>query len=504
MKNIVKYLMLGVVAVFGFILTSCNDDDTNMSRKVLTSVTALEFEAQNDGIRILTVTSDGDWTVEAPEWVNVSPSSGSAGQTEVEITVNDNFLDGSLDKPRKAEVLFKGRNLESIATVIVRQGGDKFRNPDECTFDGLKAVSDETVVRVSNIVVSALTRSGFIATDGSDYMYIPDAELQVAVGNKVSVLGEKHTDGMNMIYVKGEKITIEGTGTLNEVEPMDITENLDATSGTKYQYVTVTGNFDGSSITVENNVCKAYMKDAAQELKVNSYARHKIKVTGYYSGIASPVVNIIPTKIENLGIIEGMGEIVYFSDDFEWLEQWSVGAGVGSTVETDDLNAVATALTSIKGDVDGKQMTLFDYTEKVKGYTFVYDKDDNKRTYLNRNYFKFGKTGNHSGITLPTVDIEPETPVILEFDWCPMRQGSGKIDPVNLYIVIENGNSKEEIDVPTHGWEDGHILEWIHAEVDLSDYNIDKDTKITITQREWDISTANRWFLDNIKLKLKE
>ena len=29
---------------------------------------------------------------------------------------------------------------------------------------------------------------------------------------------------------------------------------------------------------------------------------------------------------------------------------------------------------------------------------------------------------------------------------------------------------------------------------------VNKDTKITITQTQWEVGTANRWFLDNIKI----
>ena len=191
---------------------------------------------------------------------------------------------------------------------------------------------------------------------------------------------------------------------------------------------------------------------------------------------------------------------VFYSEDFEWLEEWSVAEGVGKTVETDSLGAKATALTAIKRTVDGEEMTCFDYIEK-QGYKFVYDKNDKKRTYLQRNYLKFGKTGNHSGLTLKSISNVPAgTATTLTFDWCPMRQGSGKLDPVTLYVKVAQDDYVEKFDVPTHGWENGHVLEWIRASVDLSGVDITADTRITITQNEWEVGTANRWFLDNIQL----
>ena len=193
----------------------------------------------------------------------------------------------------------------------------------------------------------------------------------------------------------------------------------------------------------------------------------------------------------------GLNEIVYFMENFEWLEPYSAAGSAGRSVETDDLSANAPALTSVT--VDG--VTAFDAVEKL-GYKFIYDKNDNKRIYLQQNYLKFGKTGNHAGIILPPIDGVPEAKdnVTLSFDWCGMRQRSGKIDPVNLIVIFENGSDKVQIDIPELGWEDGHKLEWVRAEVSLKGITVNKDTKITITQTQWEVGTANRWFLDNIKI----
>ena len=57
-----------------------------------------------------------------------------------------------------------------------------------------------------------------------------------------------------------------------------------------------------------------------------------------------------------------------------------------------------------------------------------------------------------------------------------------------------------QIDIPELGWEEGHKLEWVRAEVSLKGITVNKDTKITITQTQWEVGTANRWFLDNIKI----
>lgn len=76
--------------------------------------------------------------------------------------------------------------------------------------------------------------------------------------------------------------------------------------------------------------------------------------------------------------------------------------------------------------------------------------------------------------------------------------------PVNLIVIVQNGDSQQQFEIPTHGWESGHKLEWIKAEIDLAGITIDKNTKITIKQTQWPAKTANRWFLDNIKITKAE
>ena len=86
------------------------------------------------------------------------------------------------------------------------------------------------------------------------------------------------------------------------------------------------------------------------------------------------------------------------------------------------------------------------------------------------------------------------------FDWSVMRQGSGTIDPVNLIVIIENGDNEVTFDIPPSGYVSGQAISWIRAEVDLTGVTLTKDTKITIRQTNWQLPTANRWFLDNVEI----
>lgn len=509
MKKI-NYYLIALVAAIGCVFTSCSDEETNLSRAVLASVDILEYEALPEGPQIITVTSDADWVSEAPEWVTISPASGHAGQTEVEISVSENTRDAAVDNPRKTTIQFKGRNLWSIASVIVRQDGDKFRDPVDYTIEAMEAAEDETVVRLPNMIVTTVTGNGFIATDGTDYVYVKEPAIPVSVGKKVSIVGEKFTDEIKMAYVLGERMTDEGTAAVPEKTPIDITSTLDKTNGKKYQYVTLTGDFDGTAITVGEMTCKAYPVDAPQSLELGKLGGHKIKVTGYFAGMASPVVNIIPAEIEDLGV----NEVIYFFDDFEWLAPWVAASGAGDQVGKFNSGDKCPQLQScIYEDV-----SAFDAIE-AKGYKFLFmgsdmksskDKTAKDCTYLQANYIKLGKTGYYAGITLPKLEsVKAGDHVLLQFDWVPMCSGSQNFDDTLIVVIVENGNESTQFPVPEDTLTDKVAMEWQHVEIDLGSVNITPDTKISIRniddhwplEGEYGKTGLVRYFLDNIKVK---
>lgn len=515
MKKNFKYLMLALVAVMGFSLTSCKDDDVTLSRKVLASVDVLEYEGLAPDVQIITVVSDGEWVVEAPEWISVTPASGVAGQTEVEIALKDNLRDGSLDNPRRANVIFRGRSLDANATVLVRQDGDKWRDPVDFTIDDLEAAEEETVVKLPNMVVTAVTGNGFILSDGTKFAYITEATTPVSIGDKVSVMGEKFTDTMKMAYVKEYSTTIEGTAAVPSLTPFDISSTLDSTNGTTYQYVTLTGNYDGSSITVGDIKTKAYLIDPNPALGVNTLAGHKVQVTGYFAGLAAPVLNIIPSEIVDLGV----NEIVYFSEDFEWISPWAIAGknGDGSIPSGETIGTNGKSSEAPKADAcTYNGITL---TEELmnRGYDFVsahdYNNDKGARDfalYVQQNYLKFNKTGNvnnkpyQEGLILPALKETPESgvPLTISFDWCPQMQGDGMYDKTEMAVIIENGGEEVEIVAPGHTRENNSAYSWQRATLDLSKVKIDTNTKITIrnSNAAFADKTAHRFYLDNIKI----
>lgn len=165
----------------------------------------------------------------------------------------------------------------------------------------------------------------------------------------------------------------------------------------------------------------------------------------------------------------------------------------------------------------------------ARGYGFIWgwagqdwsdgDPDDgNKRTlYLQRNYFKFGKTDYNSGIILPVLNaLKGSADIMVSFDWCYCMTGTRKPDYTTLTLVADgsgvfnatNTNISEELVSGQEVDEEGYTsLAWQHAEVRLNGANA--HTRITIRPTYNDPSITNpyrgqnRWYLDNIKIVTK-
>lgn len=487
--------VLAVLALCGF--SGCSEEEDQLSKAVLASATTLTFEAQNASEKLITVYSDANWISEVPDWVTISPTQGSAGTTEVTVSVTDNMRDGAEDNPRKATLVFKGSTLASRAEVLISQNGDKYRDVKDYAPSDIASLADETVVSIPDVVVMAVTTDGFMVSDteNSGNVYVINS-TSVNIGDNLSLRGTKGSDTQSLAIVECDQVEILSTGgTVTYPTPEDITSKIDSYDPKDRTYVSVDGVLSGTNIVVEGAQYSVAVTNAPESMNLAALNGHKVTAKGYFAGVAAPVIRITLSEIEDKGIFKE----IYYAEDFEWLDPWALAVGAGRTVEDDNLDAYCPQLPTPK--VDG--VSALDALE-AKGYEFlrVTTKTEGECIYLQQNYLKFGKTSYQAGIVLPSMDNVPAgTKLTLAFDWCPMRQGSGKIDPVNLLVIVSNGdNELASYDVPEAGWAEGHKLEWIRAEVAIEGVDITPETRITIRQTQWPASTANRWFLDNIEL----
>lgn len=492
--------VLAALALCGF--SGCSEEEDQLSKAVLASATTLTFEAQNASQKLITVYSDANWISEVPDWVTISPTQGGAGTTEVTVSVTDNMRDGAEDNPRKATLVFKGSTLASRAEVLISQNGDKYRDVKDYAPSEIAALADETVVSLPNVVVMTLTTDGFVVSDteNSGNVYVINSTA-VNIGDNLSLRGTKGSDTQSLAIVECDQVEVLSTGgKVTYPAAEDITSKIDTYDPKDRTYVSVDGVLSGTNIVVEGAQYSVAVTNAPESMNLAALNGHKVTARGYFAGVAAPVIRITLSEIEDKGIFKE----IYYAEDFEWLDPWSLagdnnGKPAGRTVEDDNLDAYCPQLPTPK--VDG--VSALDALE-AKGYEFlrVTTKTEGECIYLQQNYLKFGKTGYQAGIVLPSMDNVPAgTKLTLSFDWCPMRQGSGKVDPVNLLVVVSNGDKElASYDVPEAGWADGHKLEWIRAEVAIEGVDITPETRITIRQTQWPEATANRWFLDNIEL----
>ncbi len=207
-------------------------------------------------------------------------------------------------------------------------------------------------------------------------------------------------------------------------------------------------------------------------------------------------------------------ETVYLFENFEWLEPWTTTEydKDGTMVVTGDCIGADDPSTEAP-QISKKDLLVNDQTAEAalqaKGYDFIRDNVASKKAgeciYLQRNYLRFGKTGYQGGIIFPSLDIPEGTAVNVSFKWCSQRQGSGVIDPTQLVIKVENGEDVKVFEVPTLqslGWESGHKLEWVTAEIPLTDATVTKDSKISIVNSDDQLKSgkALRWHLDDLKV----
>lgn len=303
----IKYICAAsLLATAACTLWSCSDDDNRLSDAVLASVPSLTFEAQDGAQKTITVYADADWVTEIPEWVTVNPAQGT-GVTDVTITVAANMRDGAIDTPRTATLVFKGRTLASRAEVLIAQNGDKYRDVKEYKVGELAALANETVVSVPSAVVVAVTTKGFVVSDEqmANSVFVADA-AKVAVGDKISLKGTKSIDSQKLPTVTDcDQIKVLSSGTVNYPAPVDFSATIDSYTSDKRGYVTVTGFFDGSTVTVaDTNKYSVSIVDAPAALELDALTGHNVTVTGYYAGLAQPVHRIMATAVEDKGLVE--------------------------------------------------------------------------------------------------------------------------------------------------------------------------------------------------------
>ena len=299
--KLINYIMASVLFLSATLLGSCSEEENTLSKAVLASASALDFEAEGAQPKTITVYADADWVMEdLPEWITVTPATGN-GTTDVTVSVTDNMRDGAEDNPRKATIVFKGCTLASRAEVVVSQDGDKYRDCQEYTVDELPALEDETVVSVPEALVTAVTTSGCIVTDAQyDVNMFLQTATAVNVGDKVAVKGSKGTDAHALPYVVCDEVRVVSEGNnIDYPEAHDVTAEVDSYTSDSREWISASGVLSGNNVTIDGAVNSVSIIDAPESLNLAALNGHKVTVYGYFDGVAAPALRIQAARIES-------------------------------------------------------------------------------------------------------------------------------------------------------------------------------------------------------------
>lgn len=484
-----------------------------MAKAVLASASSLEFAAEGASPQIITVYSDAQWVADVPDWITIDPETGS-GTTEVTVSVTDNLRDGEIDNPRTADLVFRGNTLDSRDVVVVTQTGDKYRDVGDYTVTEAVNAAVGTVVIMPEAQVMAVTTTGLVISDGNANLYMSYSETEVSVGDIISFKAERsQVSGLPAVSTI-EDFEITGSSTVTYPDATDITDMVDTYTSDVIEYVTVTGALYGTVVSFEDATYSVNIQDAPDSFGLSLLNGHLVTVTGYFAGVSSPYVNLILTAVSD----EGLYENVYFSDDFSWLKEYvdaceEMGYTVSSSVEDKD-----TGSTGARNIYTFSILTSMDLLEALRARGYVDLNPDEQTIYLQKYYFKFGKTNSQSGLTLPPFDesFPAEADIIVSFQWCTHVGSTGKPDSATeLVVEIVEGDGKIESSQDVEGKistvftttqeenaNDPQFF-WMDASVRIN--GATPNTRISIHPdfmegQQGGSSTYMRYYLDNIKI----
>ena len=514
-KNLYRSALVAVAGVLA--LASCQPEESPLARAIMTSVSGLQFAATGAEPQTITVYSDADWTVEAPEWVTVDVVSGTRTM-DVTVSVGDNLRDDALDNPKKDTIVFKGYNLLATAYVIVSQDGDKYRDVVPATISEVLSMKDEEVVVLDDVAVVALSSDGFVVNDGNESVFVSCTE-PVTVGDCVDVWGSKGTmNGVPAVTICDD-LKIERNFAVVYPLVNDITATIDTYAPSKLEYVELAGSLDGVNVLVEG-ATKVGALLAHSSVDLAALNGHNLIVRGFSFGATASLVNIIPVEIEDLGV----NEIIYFTDNFDWFADLALTEGAGDAVGTDDPGTTAPNVWKMGTSADF--FTRFN----ERGYQYLYSKvgmtefepgpaqEPNSKVgkdgslYIQSNYLKFGQTSYSGALRLPALSaIQGTANVQIEFDWCWQVTGAYKPDIMTLSVDATAGQFADTAGPTSAALEstqstvdgESHIA-WQHVVIVLNGATAETVLTIRPTNADPDVQNAarhqNRWYLDNIKI----
>ena len=426
------------------LFTSCEEENDSVAMAVQTKETFLTFDAKNAEPQVISVFADGTWNSDVSEdWLDINPKSGDKN-TEVTVTILSDNIDasGKLNAPREAVITFRGSSSVRQGQVYVTQKGDNYLGVDEYTVTEAVKLDDEAKVKIPSATVMAVSKVGFVLSDGTTTVYAEGAK-DVKCGDKVSLNGSVAKLG-EFVGIKADEVNVLSSGDVEYPDPVLIETGITAPF-TAVTYVKAAGTVIGSLFRLaDGNNC--VILDPVKDIDLSAVNIHKVEILGYYVGNIDKQYSFVACSLTDKGEDKTVGKELPYRDDFSWLAPYiemansklpeanKISDCVGVVTSSSDGCAnIYTTLANNGCDVLGEL--------RSRGYTDL--NPAFKTIYLQDAYFKFGASKKQSGLTLPLFRLDGEQDIVVSFKWCSQMQGDGVIDKTQLVLEIDGPGTVE-------------------------------------------------------------
>lgn len=502
-----------------------------------------EIDVEVQATEAYTITSDASW-------VTVKPQVETKGMVEQKIETL--LVEANTDKTseRTAHVTFAiaSKGVESVLTIV--QAAAPEENPNLLLFEDFdwmkqyfpayeaaanKKVGDTMgeqnasanspqiyAAEFPDGIRQEFKSRGWIDLNPSGKMvYINDAYLKFSKtgGNNTAVAlsMEQYLDGKSDLVIDFDyAMQIQGSGTVDE-GPVVLCIDGDGVfeNGTK-----VSEQFNSTQAAKElkwQNVKGVKIIGASKSTKIVWVNGRVLKADGTFNWSVSGAGRFF---LDNIKIDH---HDYLWEDDFSWLSEM-----ISAYNEANPTNHIGNPT-----DYKPEEFKLASGANAPNAYTVEPFKSyfpgalakagytDMAKEAINQNalypqdcHIKLGLTSKHTSLQFaPFTSVEGSTNAVLSFDWFRHVQGTAKIDPVELVVVIEgdgtfeNGKKvSEPLTTPQEYVENVSAqMFWTNATVKIE--GASANTKLNIVYKDcvnadgtynWTVSGAHRYHIDNI------
>lgn len=482
------------------------------------SVDHLAFDGIPADGKTFTVSSDYAYTLTSgASWLHLDVESGAAGQEQT-VTVTCDTT--TLSSIRETTITILSN--ETVKTIPVVQGA---AGQDLEPFVSIVGSNGVTVLgQGDSFDVKVQSNVEFETEIGADWITeveTPATKAMVETVTKSFKAAPNLTGADRTGTVRFYKDNIESVLTVRQekFEPSIVVTPAEVKGA-----VVVPAEGGSVKVNITSNVAFNVTSDVltlpVSSAAAGTYSDISISVPANATGVARTVKATFTNEEYSYSYeypVLQLGERLFF-DDFSWLSDMiaeynaanttPIGNAVTGYTEAEYASASSANAPNIYTAEPFK--SKFPDAFAAAGYTDL--NASGKVIYPQDTYLKFGKTSTHTSLQLPALaSLNGTADVVLDFDWCAHIQGTGKVDPVTLTIVITGNGSFEngtKYSDPLSNTQEAKQMFWTHASVKAS--GIDKDTRFNIVYTDalnkdtgaynYKVSGAHRYHLDNIRI----